>query len=42
VAELALDQRQRNPLVQKLNSMRVAELVRRDPPTDSSFQREVV
>ena len=39
VAELSLDQRQPDPLVQQLNSMRVAELMcakrRRNPSLDS-------
>jgi hypothetical protein len=42
VAELALDQRQRDPLVQQLDGVRVAELVRRKPPADPSLERKVV
>ena len=34
VAELALDQRQRDPLVQQLDGVRMAELMRREPPPD--------
>ena len=42
VAELALDQRQRDPLVQQLHGVRMAELVRRQPASDSCLEREVV
>jgi hypothetical protein len=35
VAELALDQRQRDPLVQQLDGVRVAQLVRREAPSDA-------
>ena len=42
LAELALDQRQRDPLVQQLNGVRMAELMRRHAPTDSCLEREVV
>jgi hypothetical protein len=42
VAELALDQRQRDPLVQQLNCVGVAQLVRRHPPTDPCLDREVL
>ena len=40
--ELALDQRPRDPFVQQLDGVRVAQLVRREPPTDPGFEREVV
>jgi hypothetical protein len=42
VTELALDQRQRDPFVQQFNRVRVAQLVRREPPPDSCLKREVV
>jgi hypothetical protein len=42
VAELALDQRQRDPFVQQLDRVRVAQLVRREPPPDSCLQRDLV
>ena len=42
MAELALDQRQRDALVQQLDGVRVAKLVRRHPPAHSCFEREVV
>jgi hypothetical protein len=42
VAELALDQRQRDPLVQQLDSVCMAQLVRGHPPADSCLEREVV
>ena len=41
VAELALDQRQRDPLVQELDGVRVAQLVGREPAPDSGLEREV-
>ena len=42
MAELALDQWQRDPFVQQLNSVRMAQLVRRYAPTDSGLKRELV
>ena len=42
VSQLALDQRQRDPLVQQLDGVRVPQLVRRHPPTDLCLAREVV
>jgi hypothetical protein len=39
VAELALDQRQRNPLVQQLHSVGVAELMRGYAPAHASLDR---
>ena len=42
MAELALDQRQRDPFVQQLNGVRVAELMRREPPPDSRPERDAV
>jgi hypothetical protein len=42
MAELALDERQRDPLVQQLHSVRMAQLVRRHPPTDPCLKRELV
>jgi len=42
VPELALDQRQRDPFVQQFNRVRVAQLVRREPPPYSCLEREVV
>ena len=41
VAELALDWRQRDPLVSQLDCMRVTELVGREPTADSCLEREV-
>ena len=40
VAELALDQ-QRDPFVQQLDGVRVAQLVGREPAPDSCLEREV-
>ena len=37
VPELALDQRQCDPFVQQLNGVRVAQLVRREPPPDPAL-----
>lgn len=42
MAELALDQRQRDPFVQQLDGVRVAQLVGREPPPDAGLEREVV
>ena len=42
VPELALDQRQRDPFVQQLNGVRVAQLVRREPPPDPGLERYVM
>jgi hypothetical protein len=39
--ELALDHRQRNPLVQQLDDVRVAELVWREPARYPSVEREM-
>jgi hypothetical protein len=41
VAELALDQRQRDPFVQELDGMGVAQLVGREPAPDSCLKRDV-
>jgi hypothetical protein len=41
VAELALDQRQRDPLVQQLDGVPMAQLVRREPAPDPSLNGEV-
>ena len=42
VPELALDQRQRDPLRQQLDSMRVAELIGRKAPSDARLNRHLV
>jgi hypothetical protein len=42
VAKLAPELRQRDRLVQQLDVVRVAQLVRREPPTDSCPERETV
>ena len=39
--ELSLDERQRDPLVQKLNSVRMSELVGREPAPYPSLNGEV-
>ena len=41
VAELALDERQRDPLVQQLDRVRMTQLVRREPAPDSCLEREM-
>jgi hypothetical protein len=41
-ANQALDQRQRDPFVQQLNRVRVAQLVRREPPPYLCLERGVV
>ena len=41
MAELVLDQQQRDPFVQQLNGVRVAQLVRREPPPDSCLVRDL-
>jgi hypothetical protein len=40
--ELTLDQPQRDPFVQQLDSMRMAQLMRRYAPTDSRLERNTV
>ena len=40
--ELALDQWQGGALVQQLDSMGMAELVRREAPANASLQRDLV
>ena len=42
MAELALDQRQRNPLVQKLHSVGMPELVRGQAPAHPGINRGAV
>jgi len=42
VPELALDQRQRDTLVQQLHSVRMAELMRREAPADACLERYLV
>ena len=42
VPQLALDQRQRDPLTQQLDRMRMAELVRREPPADARLNRHLL
>ena len=42
MSQLALDQRQRDALVQQLDSMGMAELVRREAPADASLRRDLV
>ena len=42
VAELALDQRQRDTLVQQLHSVRMAELVGGEPPAHACLERDAV
>jgi len=42
VAELALDQRQRDAFVQQLDGVRMAQLVRRHPSPDACHTREAV
>ncbi len=41
MAELALDQRERDPLVQQLDRMRVAELMGCEPAPDPGPDREL-
>ena len=41
VAELTLDQRQRDPLVHQLDGVRVAQLVGREPAPDACLGREL-
>ena len=41
MAELALDQRKRDSLVQELDGVRVPELVGREPAPDSCLEREL-
>ena len=40
--ELALDQRQRDALVQQLDSVRMAKLVRREAPANARLERDLV
>jgi len=40
--QLALDQRQRDTLVQQLDSVRMAELVGREAPADAGLERDLV
>ncbi len=40
--ELALDHKQRDPLAGQLDRMRVAQLMRREPPTDTRCNGGVV
>jgi hypothetical protein len=40
--QLALDERQRDPLVQQLDSVRMAELVGREAPPDACLDRYLV
>jgi hypothetical protein len=42
VPQLALDQRQRDALMQQLDSVRMAELVGREAPTDARLKRHLV
>ena len=42
VPQLALDQRQRDPLMQQLDSVRMAELVGREAPPDVRLKRDLV
>ena len=42
VPELALDQRQRDPFMQQLDSVRMAELVGREAPPDARLNRHLV
>ena len=42
VPQLALDQRQRNPFTQQLDSMGMAELVGREAPADARLNRDLV
>jgi hypothetical protein len=42
VTQLALDQLQRDPLVEQLNRVRLAQLVRREPPPYPCLERELV
>ena len=42
VPQLALDQRQRDPLMQQLDSVRMAQLVGREAPTDARLKRDLV
>ena len=42
VAELALDQRQRDALVQQLNGVRMAQLMGREPPPHARLERDAV
>ena len=42
VPQLALDQRQRDPLAQQLDSVRMAELVGREAPPDARLNRDLV
>ena len=41
VAELALDQRKRDPFVQQLDGVSVAQLVGREPAPDACLERQV-
>ena len=40
--QLALDQRQRDALMQQLDSVRMAELVGREAPPDARLNRDLV
>lgn len=40
--ELALDRRQRDPLVQQFDGVGMAELVRREAPANSRLKRDLV
>jgi hypothetical protein len=42
VPQLALDQRQRDPLTQQLDRVRMAELVGREAPPDARLNRQMV
>jgi len=42
VPQLALDQRQRDPLTQQLDSMRMTELVGREAAPDARLNRDLV